>query len=173
MASLSIDFSVFLVVSPVVQVHSVAGLLALGLTPLVLWRQRRDRLHKIFGYVWVGALAVLALSSFGISGLGTFGWLSPLHGLAVLTLGTLFVAIRAVIKGDAMTHEQSMRNLATFGLGLPMVLNFLPGRTFSRGFFEANPMAGLWTMAAVFAAILIWRFWRRRLRGRPGLIRAT
>ncbi|CUH75394.1 hypothetical protein TRM7557_00366 [Tritonibacter multivorans] len=164
MASLSIDFSVFLAVSPIVQVHSVAGLAALALTPTVLWRQRRDRLHKVSGYIWVAALAVLALSSFGISGIGTFGWLSPLHGLAVLTLGTLVVAIRAVVRGDLVTHERAMRNLATFGMGLPMVLNFLPGRTFSKAVFGANPTVGLWSMATIFAAILIWRFWRGRLR---------
>lgn len=160
MASLSIDFSVFLAVEPVVQAHIVAGLVAICLTPLVLWRRRRDRLHKISGYAWTCALAVLALTSFGISGIGTFGAFSPLHGLAILTLGTLFVAIRSVIRGDLATHAHSMRNLATFGLGLPMVLNFLPGRTFSRAFFEANPMAGLGGMAAVFAAILVWRLWR-------------
>ena len=173
MASPSIDFSVFLAVPLVVQTHIVAGLLSLAFTPLVLWRQRRDYLHKVSGYIWVCAMAVLSLSSFWISGIGTFGWFSPLHGLAVLTLGTLFVAIRAVVRGDLATHQHSMRNLATFGLGLPMVLNFWPGRTFSRAFFEANPMVGLWSMLALFGAILMWRFWRRRSGGLPGPIRET
>lgn len=162
MPSFSTDLSVFLEIPPAVQLHILAGVLSLVLTPIVLWRQRRDRLHKVSGYVWVCMMAALALTSFCISGFGIFGPFSPLHGLAILTLSSLFVAIRAVCRGDLVTHERSMRNLATFGLGLPMVLSFLPGRTFSRAFFEANPHVGLWSTAALCAAILLWRFRRTR-----------
>lgn len=162
MASLSINFSVFFAVEPIVQAHIIAGLMSLSLTPIVLWRQRRDQLHRVSGYFWVCAMATLALTSFGISGIGTLGRFSLLHVLAVLTLYSLFIAIRAVIRGNHAAHSHTMRNLATFGLGLPMVLNFLPGRSFSRAFFDASPMIGLAGTTALFAAILFWRFRHRR-----------
>ncbi|NIZ14760.1 DUF2306 domain-containing protein [Phaeobacter sp. HF9A] len=141
-----------------VQVHVVAAMVAVGLIPFVLWRQQRDRRHKILGYVWVSAMAITALSSFGISNFGWIGPFSPLHGLAVFTLWTLVTTVRAAIRRDIVSHRAGLRSLATFGLGIPMVLNFLPGRSFSRAFFAQAPLVGLATAAIVVGAVLLWRW---------------
>jgi len=146
-------------------IHITAALSALALTPAVLWRQRRDRLHKICGYLWVTLMAATALSAFGISNISSTGWFSPLHALAVLTLWSLWYAIRAIRRGDVEAHRKALRNLATGGLGVPMVLIFLPGRRFSNTFFADTPWLGLALAAGAGAAILLWR--SRRPSQRP------
>lgn len=146
---------------PAVQLHIIAALVALILVPLVMWRKRRDRLHKILGYTWITAMAVTALSSFAITNFGIIGPFSPLHALSLLTLWVLFDTIRSAIRRDIIRHKIGMRNLATFGLGLPMVLNFLPDRTFTRFFFAGDASMGLWIFGSLAAVILVWRLWVR------------
>lgn len=147
---------------PNVALHAAAASFAFVLTPFVLWRQRRDRLHKTLGYIWVVAMALTALSSFTISAVGGIGRFSFLHGLAILALWSLYSAIRMAMKGNIKGHQAALRNLATFGLGLPMVLNFLPGRTLSRAFSAESPLLGLTLMSLMYIAILIWRTSLRR-----------
>lgn len=147
-----------------VQIHIVFALLAIVVTPVVIWRRQRDRVHKMAGYFWATAMAGTALSSFAISNFGLIGPFSPLHALAVLTLWTLFTTIRAAIRRDIKRHKIGLRNLATYGLGIPMVLNFLPDRTFTRAFFNENPAQGLFIMALLMALIVLWRLWVREDR---------
>lgn len=144
-----------------VQLHILAAMVVMILVPFVMWRKQRDRLHKTLGYTWVTAMAITALSSFAITNFGIIGPFSPLHALSVLTLWVLFDTIRAAIRRDIVRHKIGMRNLATFGLGLPMVLNFLPDRTFTRFFFEGDSAQGLWIFGSLAAVILLWRLWVR------------
>ncbi|MCG7625582.1 DUF2306 domain-containing protein [Epibacterium sp. Ofav1-8] len=145
--------------APVLSIHICAALTAVCVTPAVLWRRRRDALHKGLGYIWVSAMAVTALSAFGLSGSGLMGPVSPLHALSFLTLWGLWVAIRAIRRGDRHRHQATLRGLATYALGVPMVLIFLPGRRFSNTFFPDTPWAGLMLAALAFAGIVAWRRW--------------
>ncbi|UZD91712.1 DUF2306 domain-containing protein [Cognatishimia activa] len=154
--------SVLTNMQPNVALHAGAATFAFCLTPFVLWRQKRDRLHKILGYAWVIAMAITALSSFSISAVGGFGRFSFLHGLAILALWSLYSAIRMAIKGNIKGHQAALRNLATFGLGLPMVLNFLPDRTLSRAFSNESPLLGLTLMSLMYIGILVWRTSKRK-----------
>ncbi|MEL7262317.1 MAG: hypothetical protein AAGK69_13125, partial [Pseudomonadota bacterium] len=38
-----------------IQIHVALALMALMLGPVVLWRNRRDRVHRVLGYVWAEA----------------------------------------------------------------------------------------------------------------------
>ncbi len=147
-----------------VQLHVVCALVSIGMLPFVMWRKTRDRMHKIMGYTWAVAMAGTALSSFAISNFGMVGPFSPLHALAVLTLWTLYSTIRAAIRRDIKRHKTGLRNLATYGLGIPMVLNFLPERLFTRAFFEGNGWPALWASAVIVALIVLWRLWVREDR---------
>lgn len=157
------SFAPLLTADPIIQIHAASASLSLILVPFVLWRQKRDRLHKTFGYVWVLAMGLTALSSFGISNIGHIfghmGHFSALHLLAVLTLWTLFVSVRAAIRKDIAMHKRALRSLVTFGLGLPAILNFLPGRRFSDAFFPDAPLHGMLGVAIVIGCIILWRFW--------------
>lgn len=149
--------SVFAQADFAVQLHVAAALTSIALTPFVLWRLKRDSLHKKLGYTWVTAMAITALSAFAISSFPVLGPFSPLHLLAVFTLWTLFVAVRWAIRGNIEAHRKSLSNLATYALGIPMVLNFLPDRTFTEAFFAQDWRMGFALSAVTMASIMLWR----------------
>lgn len=161
-----VDFTPFIEASLAIKIHIVAALIAVALTPFALWRERRDKLHKIFGYSWISAMTVTALSSFAITSFGVIGPFSPLHLLSILALWSMFTAVRHAIRGEIRQHQQALRNLATFGLGLPLVLNFLPERTFTRAFSADNYLNGLLVMSVVLGAVMLWRLSVRRRKVR-------
>ena len=154
-----------LTADPAIQIHAAAGTLALVLGPVAIWRRRRDRMHKILGYTWVISMAVLALSSFAIPGgplqiIGPFG---ALHGLAILVLVELWMAIRAARQGNIARHEGILRGLYTGGLLIAGALNFLPGRTLNRMAFDGDPQLG-WVAIALLGTVALWLWLRPDLR---------
>lgn len=164
-------FDPLLSAAPAIQVHVLTAILSLVLGPLVIYRNRRDRLHKTLGYVWVTAMAVTALSSFLIHGIAVLGLFSPIHLLSVVTLWSLFVAIRAAMRGDIHTHSGTLRGLYHYGLMIAGLFTFLPGRLLNTVFFADAP-AGGWVvigLGTTLIAMNILRGWldtRRRSVGR-------
>ena len=150
-----------LTASPAIQIHVALALVALFLGPFVLRRQRRDRVHKVLGYVWVCALGGAALVSFAITSPFTPIGLSLIHLLSVYALFGIYVAMRAIYRRDVAIHRQVMQNLYVRGAALAGAFNFLPGRTVQRILIPDTPALGY----VVIAAVLLWAFWpivRRR-----------
>lgn len=134
----------YLTAAPHIQFHIALAIVALGLGPVALYRKRRDRIHKMYGYAWVVCMTGVALSSFTITSFGVVGPFSPIHLLSVWTLWSLFIAMRHVINGRIALHRLIMRNLYWYGLIIAGLFNFLPGRSTNRIFFEGNETAGYW-----------------------------
>jgi uncharacterized membrane protein len=63
------------------------------------------------------------------------GWYSPIHLLVPITFYSLFVAFRALHRGDGKAHGKEMRGLFTGALLLAGALAFLPGRLLWRVIF--------------------------------------
>lgn len=112
----------------VIQVHVWAALLAIlvGLAQFLLPRGRR--LHRMNGQLWVGLMAVTALSSFLIHRIQLVGLWSPVHLLSVYTLVILFLGIRALRQGKGKAHGAMMGSLFLFGLIGAGAFTLLPGR---------------------------------------------
>lgn len=148
-----------------IHLHVAGALPALLLAPVVLWRRRRDRLHKVAGYSWVLAMALAAISSFWISGFGVIGPFSPIHLLSITTLVGLFTAVRAAIRGNYRLHRRVMHNIS-WGLLAAGTLNFLPGRMTNRILLDGAGWQGFAMVAlAVGLAVLIGRsLWRGQAR---------
>src|SRR5687768_6950577 len=53
----------------VIWAHLATIVVAVALTPIMLLRRRGDRLHRRLGWVWAGAMAITAASTFCIRGL--------------------------------------------------------------------------------------------------------
>lgn len=138
-----------------VQVHIVAALLALILGPFALYRQRRDRTHKVIGYVWVTAMSVLAVGSFLIPSHFTPVGIGPLHGFAVLTLWSLWAGVRAAIARDINRHQTILRSLYSNGLILAGAFTFLPGRTLNRMLFGEPSQLGWLVIAALLGVVAL------------------
>ena len=137
----------------VIQFHVICALFSVVLGPFVLLRTRRDRLHKITGYIWVVTMAALATSSFGIREYAMIGPLSPIHGLAVFTLWSLWVGVRHAIQGRIDIHRRVFNNLYWYGLLVAGTVNFLPGRRMNEVAFGGRDELGLWFIGAVAASV--------------------
>lgn len=147
-------FQPFLDAPAEVQFHAAAAFLALVLGPLALWRRRRDRAHKVVGYVWVLAMGTTALSAFAIPSHFSPIGLGPIHLLAVYALWGIFVAMRAIYRRDVAEHKAVMENLFVRGLALAGAFNLLPGRTSARSLIPETPELGY----AVIAVVAVWAF---------------
>lgn len=144
-----------------VQAHVMCALAALALTPAILMRRKGDRLHKMLGRSWVAAMALTALSSFGIMDIRLIGPFSPIHALSLLTLFSLGSAIYYARHGKIDAHQQGMLG-AMFGLVGAGVFTVLPGRLMSDLLFPNMQMLGFLAVLALGAISLI--LWRASLR---------
>lgn len=156
-------FQPLLEAGPVIQFHVLAASTALVLGPVALYRKRRDRLHKVTGYVWVLAMAITALSSFGIDSFALIGPFRPIHLLALLALWSLFEGMRHIFAGRVRAHQTVLRGLYLNGLLLAGLLNFLPGRVTNRIFFASTPELGYVVIGVGLCAILLGAVRRRRM----------
>ena len=120
------DFEPLMNAPVLVQCHVAFALTSLLLMPVMLFRGKGDRVHKITGRVWVFTMVMTALTSFGIMDIRIIGPFSPIHGLSVLTLYSLFESIRHIRVGRVDGHKQSMFG-AMLGLIGAGVFTVLPG----------------------------------------------
>ncbi len=162
----------FLSAEPIIQVHAAAAVLAVALGPVAIYRRRQDRLHKATGYVWVSAMALVALSSFGITGFGLIGPLSPIHLLSVLALWSLWTGMRQILAGQVAAHAATMRSLYWNGLLVAGAFNFLPGRVVNRMIFDTQRELGWIVLALVLAVIALRALRLRQRRGARAIPRA-
>ncbi|MDX1375808.1 MAG: DUF2306 domain-containing protein [Burkholderiales bacterium] len=120
--------------TPVVLLHLVAAVLALGIGALNLARRKGTRAHRVLGWIWVALMASAALSSFWIFGLRDGAGPSLVHLLSVWTLVSLACAIAFIRRGNVRAHKAFMigtfAGLAGAGLGA-----LAPGRLLAQWLF--------------------------------------
>ena len=95
---------------PVIWVHLATILVALLLTPVLLWRRRGDTRHRVYGYVWSGAMMLTALDSLFVHGNGP-GRFSLIHVLSLFTLVMVPVLVLAARRHNAARHRRTVRGL--------------------------------------------------------------
>ncbi|MBU2993872.1 DUF2306 domain-containing protein [Octadecabacter sp. 1_MG-2023] len=138
-----------------IQIHAAAALIAVAVGPLPLYRKKRDRLHKITGYIWVAAMFTVAASAFFIHSFAVIGPFSPLHGFALLTFWSLFTGMRHIFAGRVRAHRATFRALYWFGLMGAGVANFLPDRLINEAVFGGSDNLG-WIVIGLATVLLIW-----------------
>ncbi len=110
--------------SPVIQVHVAAALTALAAGTAVTALPKGTSLHRRIGWLFVPAMAVVAVTSLFIMHNGHF---SVIHLLTLLTLVTLPYAVIARRRGNIKAHRRSMISLFV-GLVIAGAFTLLPGR---------------------------------------------
>jgi uncharacterized membrane protein len=128
--------------SAFVLVHLAAALAALGLGAWQLLAAKGTERHRWVGRVWVVLMLVIALSSFGITGLaegvlgpGWTGWYSPIHLLSLFVLVAIPRAVWAAMRGNIAAHQRGMKQAYFLGLILTGAFTLLPGRLLGRMLF--------------------------------------
>ncbi|BES71485.1 DUF2306 domain-containing protein [Marinobacter nanhaiticus D15-8W] len=114
--------------SPAIQVHVAAAMLALGLGVLQFFLKRGSGPHRSVGWLWIMAMALVALSSFLIHQIKLVGAWSPIHLLSAAVLVWLWVSIRAARARNYRKHGMIMGSLFCFALIGAGAFTLLPGR---------------------------------------------
>ncbi|WP_336985503.1 DUF2306 domain-containing protein [Altererythrobacter aquiaggeris] len=112
--------------------HIITVMIATTLTPIMLWRRRGDKSHRVLGYIWVFCMVSTALVSFTLRYINE-GNFSPIHLLSVLTL---IVSWKLVAKARAhkpVEHRREVRGIVT---GALLVAGFFT--------FPFNRLMGMW-----------------------------
>jgi uncharacterized membrane protein len=146
----------------IIQLHVLCASIGLLLGPVSLYQPRRGRLHQVVGYVWVLAMGATALSAFFIHSFPMIGPFSPIHGLAIFTLWSLFKGMQHVFAGRIREHQMVMRSLYWHGLAIAGLFKFLPGRTLNRMVFDDAHGFGYGVIAAGIAGIVLASLRRRK-----------
>ena len=164
------NFEPFLNAGPVIQIHMTAAFAALVLGGVVLWRRKGTARHKLYGKAWIVLMAIVALSSFFINELRTFGPFSAIHVLSVITLVSLVQAVSTVRNGNIQRHQFIIKGLFFGGLVGAGIFTFMPGRILYRTFFGKpefylTSLSNAWVLPFIFALIIgAFIFWRMRVQ---------
>lgn len=110
--------------TPVILIHLLAALGAVVIGGTLLALRKGTPTHRLFGRIWVGLMAIVALGSFFIRSNGHFSWI---HLLSVWTLIVLTMAIVSIRRGNIRAHKLWMTG-GYSGLAIAGVFTLLPGR---------------------------------------------
>lgn len=113
---------------PLIQSHALAAVLAVGLGLAQFALSKGGRRHRWLGRAWVGLLALVALTSFGIHGIRQFGPFSWIHGLSAFTLGVLAIGVGLARAGRIAAHRWTMIGLFAGALVITGLFTLVPGR---------------------------------------------
>lgn len=152
-----------------VQMHVACAAIALPVGSFALFRPRRDRVHKVLGYIWVAAIVGLSLSGLLIeSSIALIGAFGPIHLFSLFALWGVAEGLWHIRKGDIARHRAAMQSVWFGAMGTAGLLTLLPGRVMNRMLFPDTPEAGLWIVVAGLAMLLIgWRRWVGKGAGQP------
>lgn len=114
--------------------HLGTILVAMTLTPVMLLGRRGDRRHRRLGTIWVAAMMLTALFSFGIRQ-SNHGHFSPIHLLSLFTLVQVPLLWLAARRHQVARHRIAVRAMVTGALLLAGVFTLPPGRLLGHWLF--------------------------------------
>jgi uncharacterized membrane protein len=118
-----------------VQAHVAAALAAIVLGLVQFSSPKGTGAHRLLGWCWVVLMAIVALSSFGITGVAGPGHFSWIHGLSAFTLLGLAMGIFRARRRQVNAHRWSMIGLYLGALMITGAFTLLPGRIMGRVVF--------------------------------------
>ncbi|MGP9789285.1 DUF2306 domain-containing protein [Roseinatronobacter sp. NSM] len=111
-----------------IQLHTASAVVAILATLLIFTRPRGSGAHRVLGWMWVGAMLAVAISSFGITHGGPvwgYGWI---HLLSVWVIAGIFYAIIQIRRGHVARHRGMMLGIVWGGLVIAGAFTLSPGR---------------------------------------------
>jgi uncharacterized membrane protein len=114
--------------APEIPVHAFAAMAAFAIGIVQFAAPKGTLPHRTVGWIWVGLMAIVAVSSFWIHEIRLLGPWSPIHLLSIMVLGLLPVAVVAARRHNVSRHRKTMIGIFTGGLVIAGLFTFLPGR---------------------------------------------
>jgi uncharacterized membrane protein len=114
--------------SPAIQLHAFAAMAAFALGAVQLAGIKGTAWHRGRGFVWVGLMLIVAVSSFWIHEIRLWGPWSPIHLLSIVTLVSLPGALYFAHTHQVRRHRDAMLGLFLGALLIAGVFTLLPGR---------------------------------------------
>jgi uncharacterized membrane protein len=134
LAALARGYGQWAMIDLAIWLHLATVLVALALTPVMLWQPRGTRRHRQLGYVWVGAMVISALDSFWIMQ-ANHGHFSAIHLLSAFTAWQAPRIVLSARAHDHVRHRRAVRALVIGGLLTAGALTFPFHRLLGRWLF--------------------------------------
>lgn len=128
------DMAVFDALTPVIKIHLLTALAALGLGAVLMTVRKGRTFHRVAGWVWVLLVLVTAGATLFITSLNHGKW-SILHLFTGWVLLILPLAVIWAKRHDVRRHRRTMMGLFYGGFAINLVIAFIPGRTMWMMFF--------------------------------------
>jgi uncharacterized membrane protein len=123
-----VSLSPLLSASPAIQLHAFAALAAFALGIVQFAAPKGTLPHRTVGWIWVGLMLVVSITSFWIHELRIWGPWSPIHLLSIATLATLPIAVWHARRHAVQHHRWSMISIFIGALVVAGLFTLLPGR---------------------------------------------
>ena len=121
--------------APVIPLHAFVAMAAFALGLVQFAAPKGTLPHRTVGWIWVGLMAIVAVSLFGIHQVrGGRSW-SLIHLLSILTLAMLPLAVWRAHTHRVAAHRRIMIILFTGALVITGLFTLLPGRIMHRVVF--------------------------------------
>jgi uncharacterized membrane protein len=114
--------------APAIPLHAFAAMAAFVLGIVQLTAPKGTLPHRTLGWIWVGLMAFVAVSSFWIHQIRLWGPWSPIHLLSIFTPIMLVVAVVAARSHHVRAHKITMMSIFAGALIIAGLFTLVPGR---------------------------------------------
>jgi uncharacterized membrane protein len=126
--SLAPSFAPLLDAAPAIPLHAIAAMTAFVLGLVQFASPKGTLPHRTLGWIWVGLMGLVAISSFWIHQLRLVGPWSPIHLLSIFTLAMLPLAVWRAHTHRVAEHRRIMISIFAGALVVAGLFTLLPGR---------------------------------------------
>jgi uncharacterized membrane protein len=114
--------------APAIPLHAFAAMTAFVLGLVQFAAPKGTLPHRTIGWIWVGLMAAVAISSFWIRQLRLVGPWSPIHLLSTFTLVMLPLGVWRAHTHRVTEHRRIMISMFAGALVVAGLFTLLPGR---------------------------------------------
>jgi uncharacterized membrane protein len=114
--------------APAIPLHAIAAMTAFVLGLVQFASPKGTLPHRTLGWIWVGLMGLVAISSFWIHQLRLVGPWSPIHLLSIFTLAMLPLAVWRAHTHRVAEHRRAMISIFAGALVVAGLFTLLPGR---------------------------------------------
>jgi len=114
--------------TPAIPLHAFAAMAAFVLGVVQLAAPKGTLPHRTFGWIWVGLMMWVAVSSFWIHQIRLVGPFGPIHLLSILALVSVPCGVWMAHRHQVSVHRLIMISVFSGALVVAGLFTLLPGR---------------------------------------------